>query len=234
MSVDESELGTEEAHRALVEVIAQRHSAVQARITDAGGSLERTRVLAVTKTHGIEVARAAIDVGLVDLGENYGQEIERKAPMLDRPEARWHMIGGLQRNKVKKIAGYVALWQTVDRIELVSEIAKRAPGAAILIQVNTTQEAQKSGANPDKLPVLLEAAHDSALDVRGLMTIGPTDGSDPAPGFALLRSLADNWKLPEVSMGMTADLERAVQEGSTMIRVGTALFGARPAAGQAP
>ncbi len=121
----------------------------------------------------------------------------------------------------------MSLWQSVDRPELMAEIAKRAPGAAVLIQVNTTDEPQKAGCRPAELDPLVDRARELGLDLRGLMTIGPTSGADPRPAFALLRSEADRLGLDTVSMGMSGDLEAAVAEGSTMVRIGTALFGAR-------
>ncbi|MDA3040082.1 MAG: YggS family pyridoxal phosphate-dependent enzyme [Actinomycetota bacterium] len=196
-------------------------------IVSAGGSLDRVRVVAVTKTFPTEAALLALGVGLLDLGENYGQELESKAPRVaallaeGEPSPRWHFIGGLQRNKVKRIASLVALWQTVDRVEVAGEIASRAPGAAVLIQVNTTDEQQKSGCQPKAVAGLVDAARTLGLDVRGLMTIGPTDGLDPRPAFAALRALADRHGLVECSMGMSSDIAAAVAEGSTMVRVGT-------------
>lgn len=208
-------------------LLRERLSVLQRRIVDAGGTLESTRVLAVTKTFPAAVARLAATVGLFELGENYGQELAEKAPELADTPVRWHFIGALQRNKVRKIARYVSVWQTVDRVELATEIAKRAPEASILIQVNTTDEAQKSGCSPSSTPELVDRCRELGLEVQGLMTIGPTDGSTPGPAFARLRELRDRLGLEELSMGMSGDLELAVAEGSTMIRVGTALFGPR-------
>jgi uncharacterized pyridoxal phosphate-containing UPF0001 family protein len=139
------------------------------------------------------------------------------------------MIGGLQRNKVKLLAGTIHLWQTVDRASLVDEIAKRGPGDQILVQVNTTGEGQKSGCEPAAAAGLVEQARRAGLVVRGLMTVGPTSASsDPRPAFELLRSLALRCEVDELSMGMSNDFELAVKEGATMVRVGSALFGPRP------
>ena len=207
--------------------LRDRLAALEHRIVEAGGSVETTRVLAVTKTFGAEIARLAVNIGLVELGENYGQELAEKGPALADLAVQWHFIGALQRNKVKKIAPYVSVWQTVDRVELAAEIAKRAAGAAVLVQVNTTNEAQKSGCAPASAPALVDQCRELGLDVQGLMTIGPTDGASPGPSFEQLRVLRDRLGLIELSMGMSGDLEVAVAEGSTMIRVGTALFGPR-------
>lgn len=144
---------------------------------------------------------------------------------------RWHFIGRLQSNKVRKVAPYVHLWQSVDRLGLGEEIARRAPGAAVLVQVNSTGEATKGGCAPGELPGLVEALAGLGLDVRGLMTVGPLDEPEAArPAFRELRRLADGLGLAERSMGMSDDLEVAVEEGSTMVRVGSALFGPRPGA----
>lgn len=216
------------------EELRERWRMLREEIIEAGGSLDRVQVVAVTKTFPAEAAALAVRVGLLDLGENYGQELEVKAPAVasllnsDDPTPRWHFIGGLQRNKVKRIAPFVSLWQTVDRVDLATEIAKRAPGASVLIQVNTTAEQQKSGCRPPEAAMLVQSAGTLGLDVRGLMTVGPTDGSDPRPAFAELRSLADRLELVECSMGMSGDVAAAVAEGSTMVRVGTRLFGPRP------
>lgn len=210
-------------------LLQQRHQQLQARIVDAGGSTDRTSVLAVTKTFPVAVVSLALAAGFTALGENYGQELEAKAAELagDGPEVQWHFIGGLQRNKIKRLAGIVSVWQSVDRSSLVAEIAKRDPGGQIMIQVNTTGEAQKSGSEPADAPGLVDEARQLGLDVVGLMTIGPTDGNDPRPGFEELRLLAERLEIGQLSMGMSGDLEAAVSEGSTMVRVGTALFGSR-------
>lgn len=213
-------------------VLLERVEQVRTRIADAGGDPGAVTLLAVTKGFGPEVALAAATAGLVDLGENYAQELVAKAPVLAEAglAPRWHAIGRLQRNKVKGLAGIVALWQTVDRLDLGTEIAKRAPGASVLVQVNVSDEPQKGGCPPSEAPDLVAALVDAGLDVRGLMTVGRTGPVEEArAGFALLRRLADDLDLPVRSMGMSGDLEAAVAEGSTMVRVGSALFGPRPA-----
>ncbi len=214
------------------ELLRERVEQVRNRIADAGGDPAAVTLLAVTKGFGPEVALAAASAGLGDLGENYAQELVAKAPVLADAghEVRWHAIGRLQRNKVRSLAGVVALWQTVDRLDLGREIAKRAPGAAVLVQVNVSEEPQKGGCAPAETADLVAALVDSGLDVAGLMTVGRTGSPDEArAGFALLRRLADDLDLSVRSMGMSGDLDAAVAEGSTMVRVGSALFGPRPA-----
>ena len=211
--------------------IVDRARDVRARI-DAVADGRPVTIVAVTKAHPPELARRAVAAGLPDIGENYAQELVAKANVLEAvDEHRWHFIGGLQRNKVKALAGLVALWHTVDRESLADEIAKRAPGAEVLIQVNTTGEAQKSGCAPEAAQRVVEQAQRAGLDVRGLMTVGPTDPQiDPRPCFAALRDLAERIGLSELSMGMSADYEAAVAEGATIVRIGSVLFGPRPPA----
>jgi len=187
------------------------------------------RLVAVTKGFGADAVRAAIDAGVLDIGESYVQELEQKLPAFATDELRWHMIGRLQRNKVRRVATSVHLWQSVDRMEVASEIARRAPGGSVLIQVNVSGEPNKAGCAPDEATALVAQAQGLGLDVRGLMTVGLAGAPELArPGFRLLSRLADDLGLAERSMGMSDDLEVAVEEGSTMVRVGRGLFGARP------
>lgn len=213
-------------------------AAVRSRVVDAGGDPDRVRLVAVTKGHPAEVVAAATEVGLCDVGESYVQELVAKANELEfgvglegsdePPAVRWHLIGGLQRNKVRQAAPLVSLWQSVDRISLAAEIARWAPGAAVLVQVDVTQLEGRGGCAPERAPAVVEACRDLGLDVQGLMTIGPQGTSDTIrAGFRIVRDLADRLQLTERSMGMSGDLEAAVAEGSTMIRVGTAIFGPR-------
>jgi pyridoxal phosphate enzyme (YggS family) len=212
--------------------VRSRVQVVHERIAAAGGDPDAVTLLAVTKGFGPEVAMAAAAAGMVDLGENYAQELVAKAPIVaeSHPEVRWHAIGRLQRNKVRSLAGIVSLWQSVDRLDLGREIAKRAPGAAVLVQVNVSAEPQKGGCEPGAIAELVSALVDHGLDVQGLMTVGRTGPpAEARAGFALLRRLADDLDLRVRSMGMSGDLEAAVAEGATMVRVGSALFGPRPA-----
>ena len=208
--------------------VARRAERVRDRIAGAGGDPERVRILAVSKGFAAPVARAAVAAGFTDLGENYAQELQAKATELTEP-VRWHFIGRLQTNKVKALAGVVAWWQTVDRPELAAEIARRAPGASVLVQVNVSAEPTKGGCDPGATPDLVGRARDLGLHVQGLMTVGRTGPPAQArAGFDVLRDLADRLELPERSMGMSGDLEEAVRAGSTMVRIGSALFGDRP------
>ena len=214
------------------ELIGQRLAEITERIRAAGGS-DRVTVVGVTKTFPLSHVEAALAAGLVDVGENYAQDLVDKAKEAASLglEPRWHFIGGLQRNKVKRLAGHVWLWQTIDRDVLVDEVAKRDPGARVLIQVNTTDEAQKSGCPPEEAGPLVDRARTAGLDVRGLMTIGPTgvggSAGDPRPAFERLRRLGQACEVDELSMGMSADYELAVAAGATIVRIGSAIFGPR-------
>jgi hypothetical protein len=191
------------------------------------------RVVAVTKGFDERAVDAAAAAHCDAIGENYAQEILAKRPALERSGADIHFIGHLQSNKIRQLVDVISVWSTVDRPSLVDELAKRSPGATVRLQVNTTDEPQKGGCAPDAVGELIDRARERGLHVEGLMTIGPTDAGPEAarPGFAALRRLVDEFGLDECSMGMTADLEVALEEGSTEIRVGTALFGPRPPRG---
>jgi pyridoxal phosphate enzyme (YggS family) len=212
--------------------VRQRLADVHQRIADAGGDPERVSVLAVTKGFGPGAVVAALDAGLGAVGENYAQDLVDKAEQLaadHRPLPEWHFIGRLQSNKVRLLADHVACWQSVDRASLVDELARRAPGARILVQVNATGEVSKGGATAAEVPDVVARARDAGLDVVGLMTVGALgDDQATAAAFRRVADLADRLELPERSMGMSGDLVPAVRAGTTMVRVGTALFGPRP------
>lgn len=206
--------------------VALRVQQIRSEIARASSS--PVAIIAVTKTFGHDAIRAAVIAQCDAVGENYAQEVLAKvaeAP-IDLPV---HFIGAIQSNKVRQLAPYISLWQGVDRLSAISEIGKRAPGAEILLQVNTTNEDTKSGVAPAEVESLLAAGQDAGLVVRGLMTIGPTSGdiAEAEKAFLSLRSLADSLHLAECSMGMSGDYLVAVACGSTMIRIGSRLFGAR-------
>jgi pyridoxal phosphate enzyme (YggS family) len=193
-------------------------------------------LVAVSKTQPAAAVREAYAAGQRDFGENYAQEWREKADALaDLAGLRWHFIGSLQTNKVRLLAGRVHAIHTVDRVELAREISKRfaAKGAVVraYLEVNTGGEATKSGCAPDEAPALAEAVRAlPGLDLAGLMAI-PPPSEDPRPHFRLLRGLRDRLGLPELSMGMSADWRVAVEEGATVVRIGTAIFGERPRKG---
>jgi pyridoxal phosphate enzyme (YggS family) len=212
-------------------VIAERLAEVRAGIAAAcraaGRDPASVTLLAVSKTVDAARCREMVAAGQPLLGENYAQELRDKAPAV--PGARWHFIGPLQRNKVKYVVGTAELIHSVDSIALAQEIGKQAEKRGLvqrcLAQVNVAGEAQKSGCAPGELAALL-ASFGPHARCDGLMTIPPLEG-DPRPHFAALAALAKQHGLVELSMGMTADYPAAIAEGATLVRVGTALFGAR-------
>lgn len=212
--------------------IADRLAQVRARIEAAGRPAGDVVVVAVTKGFGPGAVEAATAAGLDDLGESYAQELATKvAGAPADPGRRWHFLGRVQRNKVRSIAAWVHLWQGVDRVSAGEEIARRAPGAKVLVQVRLAGGEIRNGCAPHDVPALVDGLGVLGLDVRGLMAVGPPGAPELArPGFREVSALADRLGLVERSMGMTDDLGVAVEEGSTMVRVGRGLFGARPVA----
>lgn len=215
----------------LVEQIAARGDVIRRRIAE--NTDRPVRLVCVTKAHGVEVAAAAFAAGFSDLGENYAQELAAKAVSLGAdPEGivgpRWHFIGRLQSNKVRTLAHTVELWHTVDRASLATEIARRSPGARVLVQLDLAGLEGRGGVAPSEVSSLVEHCGAHGLVVEGLMGVGvPGPVELSRPGFRLLNSMAEDLGLRERSMGMSADLEVAVSEGATIVRVGSALVGAR-------
>jgi PLP dependent protein len=208
--------------------VAARLAVVQQRIARAGGDPERVRIIAVTKGFGSDAVLAARAAGLTDVGENYAAELEAKAP--GPPGTRWHFLGAIQRNKVKALAPLVDLWQGVARQVEGEQIARYAPGARVLIQVDTSGGLPgRNGCAPSDVPALAASLTTLDLQLEGLMTVAPPGQAAATPAFESVRRLADSLGLAERSMGMTDDLEAAVAAGSTMVRIGRALFGERPA-----
>lgn len=211
-------------------VVAERVAAVKERIERAGDGRPVT-IVAVTKGFGAEAARIAMECGLDAIGENYAQELVVKASELDATglDPTWHFLGRLQRNKVRHLAAIVDVWQSVDRPELADEISRRAPGARILVQANLSEEPQKGGASLGDVTALVAHAREAGLVVEGLMGVAAAGSLDTARAdFRALVALADELGLAERSIGMSADMEVAVQEGATMVRLGRGLFGPRP------
>ena len=237
--------------------IVQGLEQVRARLTTALESAGRApgsaRLIAVSKFQPASAIRTAYAAGQRDFGENYVQELQDKAiELADLTDLRWHMIGHLQRNKARSVATLASLIHTVHSVELARELDKRAATVAlegarafltgerrlsVLVEVNVGGEAQKSGCAPAALGEVLQALSDSPhLRTAGLMCVPPhTDTPSGArPFFDELLRLRDLHggaeRLPEISMGMTADLEYALAAGATIVRVGTAIFGERPKA----
>ena len=191
-------------------------------------------LVAVSKLHVVETIKPVLEAGHRVFGENKVQEAQEKWPNLkqDAPEIVLHLIGPLQTNKVKDAVALFDVIETVDRPKLATKIAaeieKQGRSIQCLVQVNTGEEPQKSGIVPADLPGLLDHCKSVGLAVCGLMCIPPNDGN-PGPHFSLLTKLAQRHGLDLVSMGMSGDYQTAVQLGATHVRVGTAIFGERPA-----
>jgi pyridoxal phosphate enzyme (YggS family) len=238
--------------------IEERLASVQHRIAEAARTAGREpseiRLLGATKKKPLQAIQEAYAAGLRDFGENYVQELQRKAEgCADLADIRFHMIGRLQRNKARHVVRAASVVQSVDSIRLAQELGRRAaewpvpeprrfapPGRTadgrlvVLVEVNIGAETDKSGCSPSELEPLLRAVEEQpALALAGLMTL-PPHTPDPAgarPYFDALRRLQERHggpdRLPELSMGMTHDLEHAVAAGATIVRVGTAIFGPR-------
>jgi PLP dependent protein len=221
--------------------LAERVAEVRRHIAERQAVLGWTHpvtIVAVTKTHGPEVVRAAVAAGLTAVGENRVQEAIAKQDALPGLSVEWHLIGTLQRNKARHAVGRFALIHSLDREDLAAELDRRVPEGAVqsvLVQVNCSAEPQKGGVEPRDLPALLDSLRRYArLRVKGLMTMAEFT-KDPATqrsAFRLLRTLRDEsaprgHDVPELSMGMSGDYLVAVEEGATMVRLGTLLFGER-------
>jgi len=227
-----------------VESIRENAAHVLSRVAQAaqrsGRKGEKIRLIAVGKTKPAEMIGEAIEAGLSVFGENYVQEAEEKISAY--PQAEWHFIGKLQRNKVKKAVSLFSWIQTVDSLDLLKEISRRAGEAGkvlpVLAEVNLAGEASKAGMEPEALAELVEAAPGfPGISLKGLMAIPPwtEDPEESRPYFIRLRKLlagcvsrgGAGLQMTELSMGMSNDFEAAIEEGATMVRVGTAIFGSR-------
>ncbi|MCX6137190.1 MAG: YggS family pyridoxal phosphate-dependent enzyme [Ignavibacteriales bacterium] len=226
----------------VAENIRHIRTRIQEACTAAGRSADAVTLIAVTKTFGPELVKEAIAAGVHDIGENYVQELLGKREHVSNPEIRWHYIGHLQSNKVKYLAEWIHLIHSVDSLGLASEIQKRAEKVGrtvgVLVEVNTSDESSKFGVKPEKaLGLLAGVAVFRNIRLEGVMTIGPFEPDPEAsrPAFKMLKTIFDEANtLPSIpaplrhlSMGMTHDFEVAIQEGATMVRIGTAIFGTR-------
>jgi pyridoxal phosphate enzyme (YggS family) len=216
--------------------LATRLAALQQQVADLGGKAgdghPPARLIGASKAQPEAVLLAALRLGLREFGENKVQEAAAKWPGLRVrfPDIRLHLIGPLQSNKAREAVALFDVIHTVDRPKIADALAeacaKEGKRPAMLIQVNTGEEPQKAGVSPDALATLVAHCRDLDLPITGLMCVPPAD-VNPAPHFALLRRLADGHGLSELSMGMSGDYAIALRLGATMVRVGTALFGAR-------
>jgi len=214
---------------------AERLNEVRERIEKACARAHRdpasVKLLAVTKVFGPEVILEAYAAGLREFGENYVQEMERKdAAVAHLTDARFHLIGHLQSNKTKKAAQLFASIDTIDTAKLAARLDAELKPLDVMIEVKLSEEESKSCADANQIPAIAEAIRATKhLNLRGLMTVPPwsEDAELSRPYFAKLAALAAEHKIPELSMGMSHDLETAIEEGATWVRVGTALFGRR-------
>lgn len=208
--------------------VEQNLAALRSRIERAGADPDAIAVVAVTKQQPDALVADAIAAGLFELGENRADALAARASAHAAAPVRWHYLGQVQRNKIARLAPFVGLWQSVDRAVLGPAIARHAPGAHVLVEVNLTDDPNRGGAAPEEVPALVRDLARDGLVVRGLMAVGPHGGPEAArPGFTAVARLAHDLDLDVVSLGMSQDVEVAVECGSTMVRVGTALFGER-------
>ncbi|MCX7909867.1 MAG: YggS family pyridoxal phosphate-dependent enzyme [Ignavibacteria bacterium] len=231
----------------LKEVIAERYKRLVEAIENKKAEIgieRKITIVAVSKTHPVEAIINAIEVGITEIGENYAQEMKAKYEeihQMGKKQPNWHFIGHLQTNKVKYIAPFVSLIHSVDSVHLGEEIEKQAAKhnrtIDVLIQVNTSGELSKFGCEPNDVYKIIEGIQQFPhISIKGLMTIGSfsTDEKVIRKEFRLLKQLFDEAKrlypelpLTELSMGMTNDFLIAVEEGATILRIGTAIFGER-------
>lgn len=229
--------------RAILEGLAAVERRIDRACERAGRPRGEVTLLPVTKTVAAPRVAVLLEAGCRAVGENRVQEAVAKRAALAGYDACWHMIGHLQRNKVKQALDFADCIQSVDRTALVERLARqlesRGETREVLLQVNTSGARSQFGVAPDEAPALADAiAREPVLELRGLMTIGRLveDPEDARDCFRLLRQLRERLQervgvpLPVLSMGMSGDLEVAVQEGATLVRVGSAIFGARPPA----
>ena len=215
---------------------------IRAACERAGRAPDSVTLLAVSKTHPPETVRAATDCGQLLFGENKIQEAKAKIPLCPG-KCRWHFIGHLQSNKVRDAVELFQMIQSVDSLSLAQEINRRCEQAArqmpVLLEVNVAGEASKFGYPPERLLAELQELNAlPRIEIHGLMTVPPfvTDPEKARPHFRRLRDLKERAEtalgapLPQLSMGMSGDFEVAIEEGSTLVRIGTALFGSRPKA----
>jgi pyridoxal phosphate enzyme (YggS family) len=216
--------------------LRENYEQVRERIARAaecsGRKASEITLVAVTKKFSAAIMREAFDLGMRDFGENYVQEFEGKHPVLQdlAPAARFHLIGHLQSNKARKAAEMFQVIETVDSVKLARRLDSMDVPLEVMIEVKLSDEESKEGAAPDEVPAIVEALQSSKnLKLTGLMTMPPWN-EDPEvtrPYFRRLAILGRELGLPKLSMGMSHDLEAAIEEGSTHVRVGTALFGKR-------
>ena len=227
----------------LAERLSQVRTRMEAAALRVGRQLEQVRLVAVSKTHPPDLVRAAMTAGIIDFGENKVQEAEQKIPQVGRDSVRWHLIGHLQSNKARKAVELFDMVHSLDSVALARKLERACEKGdrsqlPVLVQVDLGKEVTKSGVTEDELPELTEALKECRrLRLQGLMTLPPfyDNSEEVRPFFRRLRELRDELSRlgafgdgrGELSMGMTHDFEVAIEEGATMVRIGTAIFGER-------
>jgi uncharacterized pyridoxal phosphate-containing UPF0001 family protein len=213
--------------------VAENLEAVRRRIESCGRDRAEVRIVAVTKGFSAAAVTAALRAGVVDIGENYAGELLAKSAAVSAAEqggsgARWHYLGTIQRRKVRELAPAVDCWQTVSRLSEAEAIVRHGGSKCVMVEVETTGLPGRNGCPPSETSGLVGAMCEMGLEVRGLMVMGPEGPPELSrDAFRITARLAAELGLPELSMGMSDDLEVAVEEGATIVRVGRALFGER-------
>jgi uncharacterized pyridoxal phosphate-containing UPF0001 family protein len=213
----------------LVQRVAGNLAAVRARIASTGRDLATVRIVAVTKTFGLDAVGAAVANGLHDLGENYVDELCRKRTESGDAPITWHYLGAVQSNKVRSVVACADVIASVSRLKELERIATLAPSRRLYVQVDYTGSPERNGSPQGDVATLVARGRALDLDVCGLMTVAPTDREGARQAFRSLVTLADDLGLAERSMGMSDDLELACEYGTSEVRIGRALFGARAA-----
>jgi len=217
------------ANPELVARVAQNLSALRARIAATGRDPATIRVVAITKTFGVDAVRAAVANGLHDVGENYVEELETKFAQSRDLDLTWYFVGALQSNKIARAAACADVVCTVSRVKELERLAAVERRPALYVQVDYTGGATRNGARASDVAALVERARALELDVSGLMTVAAPDPDQARRAFAALAALRDDLGLVECSMGMSDDLEAACELGTSELRIGRALFGERAA-----
>jgi PLP dependent protein len=215
------------ASDALLERVSANLDEIRRRIASTGTDPASVRLVAVTKTFGADEVRAAYALGLRHFGENYVEELCEKHSAFEGDDASWHFLGALQTNKIARALRCADVLSGVSRTRELDKIASLEPGATIDVQVDFTGEAQRNGATPEDVEGLVTRARELNLKVRGLMVVAPPGEERTRAAFASTVALADRLGVAERSMGMSEDLEIALEQGTTELRLGRALFGPR-------
>jgi hypothetical protein len=213
----------------LVQRVGHNLADVRARITATGRDLASVRIVAVTKTFGVDAVRAAVSNGLTNLGENYVDELCQKRTQSDDATITWYYLGAMQSNKVRRVVECADVICTVSRLKEIERVARYGATRRLYVQVDYTGAPARNGAVESDVANLVERGRALDLDVRGLMTVAPNDPEGARRAFRSLGALADDLGLVERSMGMSDDLEVACEYGTSEVRIGRALFGARAA-----